>query len=117
MLPDYYAVLRIQPNASPQEVRSSYRRLAKEHHHDIGGSLEKLRALQEAYGVLSDPVRRRQYDAQRKAHLPPAASAEPLIPAEPLRPEPFRASGFPNWHPGDQGEDLDRLFQEFEEFF
>ena len=131
MLPDYYSILAIRPDASAEEVRAAYRRLAKRHHPDVGGEALAFHAIQEAYGALVDPARRRDYDAQRRQprltrsvrvepvgypDAAPAESPEPLIPSEPLRP--LRSTA-PRTAPGFAAslDDLDRLFREFDEFF
>jgi molecular chaperone DnaJ len=60
---NYYEVLGVSRNASQEEIREAYRRLAKERHPDRpGGSQEEFRLLQEAHEVLSDPERRRKHD-------------------------------------------------------
>jgi curved DNA-binding protein CbpA len=133
MLPDYYSILKISPNATPEKIRAAYRRLAKQRHPDAGGTSDDFRALQEAYDILSDPARRRDYDAQRRPRTrrrtPPASPrrsrtgdfVEPLIPPQP--PEPLRArrperpSDFTSLHTRSSLDDFDRLFREFDEFF
>lgn len=60
---NYYEVLGVPRSASREEIRSSYRRLAKEQHPDHpGGSQEQFALLQEANAVLSDPNRRKKHD-------------------------------------------------------
>jgi molecular chaperone DnaJ len=60
---NYYEVLGVSREASQEEIRNSYRRLAKDRHPDrVGGSTEEFSLLQEAHAVLSDPNRRRQHD-------------------------------------------------------
>jgi hypothetical protein len=62
---DYYEVLEVGRNASPDELRRAYRRLAKQHHPDINkdhGSEERFKEINEAYAVLSDAERRASYD-------------------------------------------------------
>ncbi|MGD9186267.1 MAG: DnaJ domain-containing protein, partial [Desulfobacterales bacterium] len=63
MARSYFAILEVPSGATPEEVRSAYRRLAKEFHpdHYEGGS-EPFRQIQEAYAVLGDPVRRSAYE-------------------------------------------------------
>jgi len=114
MLPNYYSILRINPDASPDEVRAAYRRMAKRHHPDAGGSSEEFYTVQEAYNILSDPARRRQYDAERKSHPKKAIMVEPLRPEPLTPPEPLRASRVQSLRPL---EEFDRLFREFDEFF
>jgi len=59
---DYYKTLGIEKNASAEEVKAAFRRLALEHHPDRGGNAEKFKAANEAYQVLSDSSKRAQYD-------------------------------------------------------
>lgn len=58
----YYDILNIPKNASEDEIKKSYRRLASLHHPDKGGTTEKFQEIEEAYRVLSDPQKRYQYD-------------------------------------------------------
>lgn len=63
---DYYQVLRISRHASPTEIRRAYRRLAVLFHPDKNSSEKALRLFQEineAHEVLSDPMKRSNYDA------------------------------------------------------
>jgi molecular chaperone DnaJ len=60
---NYYEVLGVSRDASQEEIRVAYRRLAKERHPDhTSGSAEEFSLLQEAHAVLSDPNRRRMHD-------------------------------------------------------
>jgi molecular chaperone DnaJ len=60
---NYYEVLGVPREASQEEIRNAYRRLAKERHPDhSSGSTDEFSLLQEAHAVLSDPNRRRQHD-------------------------------------------------------
>ena len=60
---NYYDVLGVPREASQEEIRNAYRRLAKDRHPDrAGGSAEEFSLLQEAHAVLSDPNRRRKHD-------------------------------------------------------
>jgi hypothetical protein len=68
---DYYAVLGVDKDASQVVIYRSYKRLASKHHPDRGGSEERMKLLNEAYGVLKDKTLRRDYDAVRR---PAAAS-------------------------------------------
>lgn len=63
---DYYEVLGIGKNADDAEIKKAYRALAKKYHPDVNpGNAEaeaKFKEASEAYAVLSDPDKRRQYD-------------------------------------------------------
>ena len=60
---NYYEVLGVSREASQEEIRNAYRRLAKDRHPDrVGGSAEEFSLLQEAHAVLSDPNRRSMHD-------------------------------------------------------
>lgn len=63
---DYYKILGIPEDAESQDIKKAYRKLALAHHpdHNPGDSRseEKFKEITEAYGVLIDPVKRREYD-------------------------------------------------------
>ena len=62
---NHYAVLGVLPSASMDEIKASFRQLAKRFHPDIpGGSARFFARVQEAYDVLSEAEQRRAYDAQ-----------------------------------------------------
>jgi DnaJ-class molecular chaperone with C-terminal Zn finger domain len=67
MAKDYYQTLGMARNASDEEVKKAYRRLAMQYHPDRNRgnekwANEKFKEINEAYGVLGDPDKRRQYD-------------------------------------------------------
>ncbi len=60
---DYYEVLGISKNASEDEVKKAFRKLAVKYHPDKeGGSEEKFKEINEAYEVLKDKQKRQRYD-------------------------------------------------------
>ncbi len=63
--PDYYTILQVDPRAEPEVIQAVYRRLAAKHHPDVDPSpeaMERMKLLNAAYEVLSDPVKRREHD-------------------------------------------------------
>lgn len=63
---DYYSTLGVARDASADEIRRAYRKLARETHPDVdktSGAKERFQRLNEAYEVLKDPNTRRRYDA------------------------------------------------------
>jgi molecular chaperone DnaJ len=89
MAKSYFIILGVSPGATDDEIKSAYRRLAKEFHPDhYAGGNETFREIQEAYSVLGNVRRRREYEQQiskkpinvsvkRPTHYP---EPEPLIP-------------------------------------
>ncbi|MER3482998.1 MAG: molecular chaperone DnaJ, partial [Meiothermus sp.] len=62
---DYYATLGVSKNASEEEIKKAFKKLARKHHPDVSkdpGAEEKFKEINEAYTVLSDPEKRRFYD-------------------------------------------------------
>ncbi len=59
---DYYKILGIKKDASEEEVKKAFRRLAHKYHPDKGGDEKKFKEINEAYQVLSSKEKRAQYD-------------------------------------------------------
>ncbi len=59
---DYYEILKVQPYSDPEEIKSSYRKLVKEYHPDVGGDLTVMAYINEAYSVLHNPILKQEYD-------------------------------------------------------
>lgn len=59
---NYYETLGVKKDATADEIKKAFRRLARKHHPDAGGDEERFKDINEAYEVLSDPEKRSQYD-------------------------------------------------------
>lgn len=59
---NYYDILGVDKKASKDEVKKAFRKLAQQHHPDKGGDEAKFKEITEAYSVLSDEKKRREYD-------------------------------------------------------
>ena len=86
---DPYRVLQLPASASAEDLRTAFRRLSKEVHPDTttlpaAEAQEAFRRLRQAYALLSDPARRRAYDARR------AVAASPAVGGGVGRPSPGR---------------------------
>ncbi len=69
---DYYKILGVSPNASDKEIKSAFRRLARQYHPDVNPNdpkaEERFKEINEAYEVLSDPEKRKKYDQMRQQY-------------------------------------------------
>ncbi|MBU6214639.1 molecular chaperone DnaJ [Patescibacteria group bacterium] len=68
MAKDYYAVLGVDKKATQDDIKKAFRKLAHKYHPDKGGTDEsKFKEITEAYSILSDDKKRREYDAYGQA--------------------------------------------------
>src|SRR2546430_14769303 len=99
----YYVILGVISDASGEEIGAGFRRGARDLHPDHSGwESGPFLEVQEAYGVLSDPERRRHYDRQGTSatrRRPWGPAAEPLVRKRPSG-EPFGAAGVAGGFPG-----------------
>lgn len=65
---DYYHLLGISTEATANEIRAGYLRMAKEHHPDTGGSVDMMRLINKAYRTLTDHFSRAAYDRLHRLH-------------------------------------------------
>lgn len=59
---DYYSILGVGRNASPEEIKKAYKKKVMKHHPDRGGDADQFRKISEAYETLSDPAKKSAYD-------------------------------------------------------
>lgn len=68
---DYYRILGVTPQATEKDIKAAYRKLAKKYHPDVikddPDRNKKMYEIQEAYGVLGDEEKRKQYDSTLEA--------------------------------------------------
>lgn len=79
---DYYEILGANERTSPPELERLYKRRAARLHPDKGGNEEDMKSLNEAYGVLKNPLEREDYDARRAK---PAAREFVPVSAQPAK--------------------------------
>jgi len=73
MMKDFYAILHVLPSAEIDVIKAAYRALSRKYHPDTceekykSTAKQKMQEINEAFGVIGDPDKRREYDAERKA--------------------------------------------------
>jgi len=80
-LPDYYALLDLTPQATPDEIRRAYHEAARKFHPDVTkdpASVELFIQIQDAYEILIDPRRRQEYDQRWRAEYCPPVEVQVL---------------------------------------
>ena len=63
---NYYDTLGVDENASDEDIKAAFRKLAAQHHPDKGGSQPKFQEINEAYDTLKNKQKRQEYDAMRR---------------------------------------------------
>ena len=85
---DHYAVLGVQRGATPDEIRTAYRKAARASHPDLHPedltAAERFKRVQVAYEVLGDPSRRAAYDTPRPTSRQVTSAPRPYDPDEPV---------------------------------
>jgi len=81
---DYYKILGVPENASQADIKKAFRKLAFQHHPDTNpgneqAAAERFKEINEAYGVLGDENRRRQYDLARQGRFAGAYSQQDIF--------------------------------------
>ena len=71
---DLYETLGVDRDASFDEIKKAYRKLASQHHPDKGGDTAKFQEIQNAYETLTDPNKRAQHDNPFQHHQGPNGS-------------------------------------------
>ncbi len=87
---DYYDILGVPKTATTDEIKKAFRKQARKHHPDAGGSEEKFKELNEAYEILSDDEKRTQYDTYGRyfgGNMPPGGAGP-------------GGAGYPGGYPG-----------------
>src|SRR5438034_7937320 len=79
--PDYYKALGVSKNATPDEIKKAYRKLARQYHPDRNAgdeaAEERFKEVQHAYDVLSDAEKRKAYDRFGTQNGRPGAAGGP----------------------------------------
>lgn len=113
---NYYDVLGVPKSATADEIKKAFRKQARKHHPDAGGSEERFKELNEAYEVLSDSEKRAQYDQFGQyfgGGMPPGASGGPGAHGAAGWPGGAGPQGYSNVDLGDLGDLFGSVFSGF----
>ncbi|WP_428938492.1 DnaJ C-terminal domain-containing protein [Fontivita pretiosa] len=109
---DYYEILGVPRNATAEEIRKAHRKLVRQYHPDVNRNnpqaAERFKEIQEAYEVLSDETKRRNYDQYGHPEGPRFEAGEPF--GRGARPGPGAGARTYTWRSGPGGatvEDFD----------
>ena len=80
IIPDYYKRLEVAPDATREQIKASYHRLVRLYHPDLNKQAQDtlIKQLNEAYGVLSSPIKRAAYDKLRREEQQAAKIADAI---------------------------------------
>jgi molecular chaperone DnaJ len=108
MAKNYYDILGIEKSATQEDIKKAFRKLAQKHHPDKGGDEAMFKEITEAYAVLADEKKRREYDSYGQTF---AGGAGPGA-------QGFDFNGFGNMNSSQFAEfDLSDLFEGFGDIF
>ncbi len=114
MAKDYYTILGVNKNASEDDIKKAYRKLAHQYHPDkTGGDDKKFKEINEAYQVLSDRNKRTQYDRFGTADAAGFGAGAGGFNGAPQGFEGFGFEGFDPRNMGDLGDVMESIFEGF----
>ena len=113
---DYYEVLGVGRSASDKDIRSAYRKLARQHHPDVNpgdkAAEAKFKEIQEAYDVLSDADKRKKYDRHGHSWERVEAAEKAGVNVGDFGPFTYNQSGGTNFGGTFETDDIGDLFEQ-----